>query len=158
VIIDHSDLIGITIDPFKNDAPLIVDPNREKPIQASLQLLQPVRRRHQKVIEAMGGINGFEAALGRPGETLKATYKLIAKQCLRPRISERSDHDITIYRIPVFGNDRGDTTEAPERSDAKLTFLIAVRTLADLDKRIGRRDAARRGILTQGSKSEPPPG
>jgi hypothetical protein len=32
----------ITIDPLKNHAPLIVDPNREKSLQVSLQLLQPI--------------------------------------------------------------------------------------------------------------------
>jgi hypothetical protein len=107
VIIDNSDFIGVTIKPFENDAPLIVDPNREIPNQVSLQFLQPVRPRHQEVIKAMGGMNGLESALGRPSKTLKAAYKLIAKQCLRPRISKRSDHDITVYRIPVFGNSGG---------------------------------------------------
>jgi hypothetical protein len=40
----------------------------------------------------MGGVNCFEPALGRSGNTLKVSHKLISKQCLGPRISERSDH------------------------------------------------------------------
>jgi hypothetical protein len=79
MIINHSNVIGITIDPFKNYAPLIVDPNWEKSLQVSLQLLQPIWRRHQKVIEPMGSVNCFEPALGRPGNTLKASHKLISK-------------------------------------------------------------------------------
>jgi hypothetical protein len=51
----------------------------------------------------MGGVNSFESALGRSGNTLKVSHKLISKQCLGPRISERSDHtthDYTEYRYP----------------------------------------------------------
>ena len=42
MIINDSNLIGITIGPFKNYTPLIVDPNREKILQVTLQLLQPI--------------------------------------------------------------------------------------------------------------------
>jgi len=37
MIINDSNLIGITIGPFKKYAPLIIDPNREKTLQVTLQ-------------------------------------------------------------------------------------------------------------------------
>jgi hypothetical protein len=42
VMVNHSDLIGVAIHPSKNHAPLMVDPNGEKALQVSLQLLQAI--------------------------------------------------------------------------------------------------------------------
>ena len=52
----------------------------------------------------MGGINCFEPTFGRPGNTLKVSHKLIPKQCLGPRISERPDHKsyYTEYRYTAI--------------------------------------------------------
>ena len=52
----------------------------------------------------MGSINCFEPTFGWPGNTLKVSHKLIPKQRLGPRISERSDYELTLYRIPVYSN------------------------------------------------------
>jgi hypothetical protein len=73
----------------------------------------------------MGGLNSFESALGRSGNTLKVSHKLISKQCLGPRISERSDHTTLLYRIPVSVNNRAVriSREAESRIEIPIPFI-----------------------------------
>jgi hypothetical protein len=52
----------------------------------------------------MGGVNCFEPALGRSGNTLKVSHKLISKQCLGPRIDMRSPRT---RWVPTLGGPRG---------------------------------------------------
>src|SRR5450759_5181672 len=55
----------------------------------------------------MGSINCFEPAFGGRGNTLKVSHKLIPKQRLGPRISERSDHKTTPeYRYTAMSGRR----------------------------------------------------
>lgn len=63
----------------------------------------------------MGGVNCFEPALGWSGNTLKVSHKLISKQCLALRISERSDHEM-IYTEYRYTSRRTSKIGCPGRS------------------------------------------
>src|ERR1700674_3219514 len=51
VIVPDPDLMRMAIDPFENNAPLVIDADRVKFAQASLEFFQTVRRRYEEVVQ-----------------------------------------------------------------------------------------------------------
>jgi hypothetical protein len=66
VVADNPDITSFAINPFEDHSPLIVDADRVKIFQVSLQLLQPVWGRHFQVFQPARRVNRFELALCWP--------------------------------------------------------------------------------------------
>lgn len=57
MVVNNFNLARVSIRPFKNDPPLIVDPNAVSIGKISLKLLQPIARRNPQIINASSSIN-----------------------------------------------------------------------------------------------------
>lgn len=51
MVIDDLDIVGIPISPSEDHTPLIIDPNRVKPLPVSLERFEAVARRHTQVLQ-----------------------------------------------------------------------------------------------------------
>src|SRR5262245_44478321 len=65
VVVNDSYLMWLTVDPFEDHAPLIVDADRVEILQVSLQLLEPIRWRDHQVLQPARRVDRLELALGR---------------------------------------------------------------------------------------------
>ena len=64
VIVRDLDVIGITIDEAKADAPLVVDRDRVLPAAISFESMKPVAWGNAQIAQLLGQVNILEAAYG----------------------------------------------------------------------------------------------
>ena len=77
MIVHDPYLIGLTIPPPEDNAPLLVDPDRIEGSYISAQPFQTVRWWHCKVMQSAGRIDCLQLALRPAGNPLKIGYELI---------------------------------------------------------------------------------
>src|SRR5215204_2021152 len=102
MVVNYLNTVCVTLNPLGDHPPLIVDANREVPLQISMQFLESVRWRHQEIIEAGSGIDHGKFSLGWPCYSLELTNEELIEQVLGTPIAKRFDH-AALYRIPVCG-------------------------------------------------------
>jgi hypothetical protein len=93
VIIDNLDLERIAVPPPEADSPLVVDANTVLACSAPAQFLQPIARRHTKIVKRLSGIECDELsehhALKLRGEPSHACPR---EQSLGIAVGEGRDH------------------------------------------------------------------
>ena len=85
--------MGLAIDPFENDPSLVVDPDRMELVEIAFQLFQPVGWRDRQILQPACGIDGFELALGCPGDPRELTNPFVPEQRLGGLVAKGADHD-----------------------------------------------------------------
>ena len=85
--------------PHETYPPLVIDPDAVLTDSASLEGLQPVARRHSKLVEFVDGIQQPQLDERLPVETrIKALDALPLEQSLSVAIGEGDDHAVKVYR------------------------------------------------------------
>jgi hypothetical protein len=79
MVIHDPNIMRLAIDPLKDYAPLIVDPDRIKLLQFALELLQSVRWRYRQIVEPARRVDRFELTLGAAGHPRKLANPLIVE-------------------------------------------------------------------------------
>jgi hypothetical protein len=69
----------MAIYPLKSNAPLVVDADRVKFTQVSLQPFQTVRRRDEQIVKPACRIEHLELAFGRARDTLEFANEPVAE-------------------------------------------------------------------------------
>lgn len=96
MIVDDFDRMSAVVMPDESDAPLAVDPNRMLAPAIASQSLQPVARRHAKVLQALGRVERAKLAPGGGGEVLGHAARQIASEDHRSSfVAEAPDHNCT---------------------------------------------------------------
>ena len=99
MVIDELDVVGIGILPTETDPPLIVDADTVLAAAITLEFLEPVPRRHPKVVERLGGVHGNELPQHHAPELRRVSpHWLTAEQAPRIPIAEALDHAQNITR------------------------------------------------------------
>ena len=83
MIIHDPHLMWLTVKPFEDDSPLIINPDGVEIPEITLQFLQSIRWRHREVFKATRCVYRFQLALHRTRYTLKSAHEFILEQCLR---------------------------------------------------------------------------
>src|SRR3954451_17100056 len=65
VVVDDLDIGRTFLRPAEDDPPLVVDPDRITPRESAAQGLEPVPRRHAKIVEARRAVQLHQPAMGR---------------------------------------------------------------------------------------------
>src|SRR3954453_3412561 len=65
VVVDDLDIGRTFLRPAEDDPPLVVDPDRITPGESAAQDLEPVARRHAKIVEARRAVQLHQPAMGR---------------------------------------------------------------------------------------------
>lgn len=69
----------MAVDPFERNAPLVVDADRVKLAQVSLQLFQTVRRRDEQIVKPACRIQLLKLTFGGTCDTLEFADEPVAK-------------------------------------------------------------------------------
>jgi hypothetical protein len=79
MIIHNPNIVRFAINPLKDHAPLIVDPDRMKLLQIALELLQSVRWRNRQIVQPARRVDRFELTLSPAGDPLKLANPLVVE-------------------------------------------------------------------------------
>jgi putative spermidine/putrescine transport system permease protein len=92
-----------TVDPAKDDPPLIIDADRVERFPIAFELLQAIGGRHPQIVEAGGCVQRFELALGAPRDAFEVLDDLIGEEPFGVPIAKGLDHadSYTVYRDTV---------------------------------------------------------
>jgi hypothetical protein len=60
MVIHDANVMRLTFDPFEDQSPLIIDPDRIEVLEITLELFQPVRWRDRQILQATCRVEGFE--------------------------------------------------------------------------------------------------
>ena len=102
VIIDDRYFVRVAVHPAECHSPLIVDTNRVQRFGVTFELLEPIRRRHTKVIESGRRIDRLQFPLGTAGNPAVSRHDSVTKEGRCALVAKRSDHAIyTVYRYTV---------------------------------------------------------
>jgi hypothetical protein len=115
VIVDDANVVGVTIAPRKDDAPLLVDADGMEACQVTGKGLEAIAGRHSEVLQGNSSVQSVELSqgngsdIGRDGA--KARRAIAVEESLCGRISEGDDHPsgtISLSRNPCnHGSRRG---------------------------------------------------
>ena len=99
MVIDDLDVVSIGILPTETDTPLIVDTDTVLPRAITFEFLEPVPRRHPKVVERLGGVHGDKLPQHHAPELRWVSpHRLAAEQAARIPVTEALDHILNIAR------------------------------------------------------------
>jgi hypothetical protein len=121
MVVNDLNTVCVTLNPLGDHPPLIVDANREVPLQISMQLFESVRWRHQEIIETGSGINHGKFSLGWPCYSLELANEELIEQVLGTPVAKRLDHAL-IYRVPVY-NSESSNWDGAERLQSSVMPL-----------------------------------
>ncbi len=100
--------------PPETDPPLIIDPDTELTLAASLERLQPIAWRNLQVIQPPSDLQLPQLATGDHLDSDEATDALTGGQALGVTIGERDDHtEIVTLRVTI----RKDRRPSPTAED-----------------------------------------
>src|ERR1051326_1217692 len=77
MIVHDLDFVRLAVDPFEDHPPLVIDPDRMKVSEGTLELLQPVRRWNGQIFQPACCVDRFELALSRASDTRELTHPFI---------------------------------------------------------------------------------
>jgi len=90
------DIVGVPFFPAKADPVSIVDSQTMLAPAISREPFETIARRNAQIGEALGRVQGDQAAQSGFGQTIQAFHKATIKQPLRIQIAERLNHNSSI--------------------------------------------------------------
>jgi AraC-like DNA-binding protein len=96
MVIHDPNVMSITLDPFEDHSPLIIDSDRVKLLEIALELFQTIRWRYGQILQAACRVEGFELTLRHSGDARELTYPLIPEERPSGLVPERSDHQSAV--------------------------------------------------------------
>lgn len=88
MIINDFDVMSLTLDPAKADAPLVIDPNRVLSQAIAAQCLQAIARRGAKVIQPSRVVQQKELAPDNALKRRETSNRTIVKKAFRVALSK----------------------------------------------------------------------
>lgn len=107
MIINYLDINRTCLRPQKADPILVIYPDTVLTPAISSESLQPVSRRHSKILERLGLVEGIKSPSGhlpeRPRQPLAGSLGIPSvKQVLGNLVTERPDHSSIIARVSCY--------------------------------------------------------
>ena len=102
VIIHDLNLIGVTLQPDKTNAPLLINTNAVLPFPIALQCFQSVPRQCRQRSDIRCGIQHVQFPQGLPLESLKRRHRFPLEESLGIRAAKGTDHrSVGLYCYPL---------------------------------------------------------
>lgn len=93
MVVTELNIVGVTIDETKADAPLIVDGNRVLACAIGFQRVKPIARRHSQVRQLRSDVNQFELPECAPRHVGRHSLRGSGhEQLFGPPVREGLDH------------------------------------------------------------------
>ncbi len=83
--------------PTKNYAPLVIDPDRVKPAEISLECFQPIARRNGKVLKPCSSVHLNQLSESDPGDECESSVGFVFKKLARIRIGKILNHSSELH-------------------------------------------------------------
>jgi hypothetical protein len=97
MVIYDFDIVRLTIDPAKTNAPLIVDPDRMLPGSTATQGLQPVAGRNAEIVQSGGSVKQQKLAADDTFDRRKAADRPVVEEQFGIALREGSNHRLASY-------------------------------------------------------------
>ena len=93
MIVTYFDVVGISVDELKTDAPLVIDGDRVLPLPVTLERVEPITWRDLQVVQPRSQVDILQFARRPPGDTRWEPLRPFrGVQFLGTPVRERLDH------------------------------------------------------------------
>jgi hypothetical protein len=108
VIVDDSNIRGVTAFESENDTPLVIDSNRVETLPPPFECLEPVSRRHPQVTQLRGivQVQDFAARYAKQlgWKRPRLFGSAVVKEAFGQAVSKGFDHVLRLSELDNLGN------------------------------------------------------
>ncbi len=104
MVIHNLDLIGVTFEPDKTNAPLFINANAALPLPIALQCFQSVPGQRRECPDVRRSVQQVQLPQGSPLDSLEAAHRFPLEKTFGIRAAKGTDHKFRLYCYPVNVN------------------------------------------------------